>query len=153
MKTLTKILAALVISSSSTQAFADQSLCKTFGAAREADQLKEIRSVNPATARLSKIEKGIIQTTILAGNPGEPMELQQAIDQFTDKDSEGTNGGNLVYFSVAHNNKNRVIVQAVYYPGDNAYGAIYSVTGSGRFQSADLLGFIQDGDLVCLTYE
>ncbi len=153
MKTLTKTLIAFVVSAASTQAFADQSLCKAFGAARESDQLKVVRTVNPATANLTKIEKGIIQTTILAGNPGEPMDLQQAIDQFTDKDSEGSNGGDLVYFSLTHNNKVRSIVQAVYYPGDNSYGAIYSVTGSGRHKSADLLGFIQDGDLVCLTYE
>lgn len=134
----------------STSAFSAATTCETYAAA---NNLPSVRVVNPATDVLTDVEKGMIQTTILVGNPGQPMTLEQAIAQFTDAENDGSNGGSLVYSKIKVGNRTRTVVRATYYPGDNEYGVLFQQTSAQAGIYVDMLGTIQDGDIVCLSYQ
>lgn len=120
-------------------------LCEIYVEAEENDFLQSVSVLDPAVDDLSSFELGLIQSTILIGNPSEPLTPQEALDVFLDKPF-GYNAGQIVYGSVAHGPKKFTAAKVVYYPGDNQYGAIFVIHPS----YAGILAIINDGDINCL---
>lgn len=134
----------------STSAFAAPSTCETYAST---DDIPAIRIVEPATDTLTDVERGMIQTTILVGNSARPVTVEQAIAEFTDAAHGGSNGGNIVYSEIKVGNRTRTVVRVTFYPGENEYGLLFQETKKQSGIYVDLLGTIQDGDILCLNFQ
>lgn len=139
-----------VLSIAATPTLASTSLCESYAQQADADTVKTIKSVSSTSKKLTDAEKGMIQATILTGHAEKPLTAEEALAEFSD--DNGPNAGSLHYLEVKHNKHTFKVVRVTYYPGDNEYGAIFSL-GSKGTDYPGLIGLVGDGDISCLTYE
>ncbi len=125
------------------------SLCETFA---KSEDLAAFKVVKPAEEALSPMEKAMIQAAVLSTDLT-PVTPEQALDIFTDKDNGGSLGGDITYFKIQHNGREKLLANATYYPGDNEYGALFEVwTFDDGTQSAGMIGEIGDSDVYCSRF-
>jgi len=133
---------------------ATKNLCQTYAAAGEKD-LKVVKEVVAFKATLTKEQMGMIQATIVARNPAKPHSAEAALAEFTDKQNQGSNGGNLTYTEMKFGKRDATVVRVTYFPGDNEYGAIFKTWKSNKDEAGDfvdMIGFVSDGSIECLVY-
>jgi hypothetical protein len=111
----------------------------------EAFKMNKIRPLKKVDdfKKLTSVEKQLIQKSIALHNQKRPT-MQDAITEFFDisNGKPGFNAGEIVYYNV-----NGVQVLLVHhYPGDNEYGAFFSLNRNGSFKMA---APIVDGDIEC----
>jgi len=127
---------------------AQESLCRTF---TNLEEPTAERIVTPFTDAVSSVETAMIQMAVLSTDSTTPVTPDQALAIFADKDNEGSLGGTIEYFKVMHNNREKTVIRAVYFPGDNEYGVLFRqiVYGNGQIH-VGMIGTIGDSDVYCM---
>lgn len=113
-----------------------------------------VRKSNPKRVpALKSVESYMVQLAVIY-HSGDALSPQKAAEQFFDLEY-GSSAGSLKYQVLRlEGGKKAEIATAEYYPGDNAYGMVFSVTRdsrTGELSRAQPLAAIVDGDRECLT--
>lgn len=150
-----KMLASFFISALSftaLPAFASDSVCEAYAKADD-NALLFLKSVDPATATLSKTEEALILSTMMAYEPGHALTAGEAIQAFLDVENDGSSAGTLSYSELTFGTRKVTIIRVTFYPGDNEYGSLFTYKKeSDGNEYVELIGQVADGDSLCLSY-
>ncbi len=148
MKLFINRLSALVIGSAfsfSGSLFA-KSVCEL---AADESARTLVNVVDPTKDELNSAEKAMIQSAVLFTNLETPVSFESALKVFADIREDGKpggNGGQISYYNVG----TRLVAIVTYFPGDNQYGQIFTISKYNTRMSPYLIGTIGDSDLNCL---
>jgi hypothetical protein len=98
---------------------------------------------------LTALEKGMIQSTILAHSVSGPLTANQSLDVFNNKKLGGALSGEITYFNVERNGSIQVVARTNYFRNSlDEYGALFSISGN----VARLIGTIDNANVYCLQF-
>ncbi len=109
-----------------------------------------VNVVDPIKDDLNSAEKAMIQSVVLFTNLEAPISFEGALKVFSDIREDGKpggHGGQISYYNVG----TRLIAIVTYFPGDNQYGQMFTISKYDTRMSPYLIGTIGDSDLNCLN--
>lgn len=94
--------------------------------------------------KFTTVEKKLIHKTVTLQGWMKDISLRESLKVFGDFDgrSQGSDAGEILYYNI----EGKQLILVHYWPGENEYGAYYSVNGNG---SIKLIAEITDGFISC----
>jgi hypothetical protein len=115
-----------------------------FDKAMKAQKIRPVRTVKDHQ-QFTSMEKKLIHRTVTLQTYTRDNSLAQSLEDFTDLMTDGTRGANagkIVYY----NFEGKQLILVHYWPGDNEYGAFYSINKNG---SLKLVARVNDSFIEC----
>lgn len=95
--------------------------------------------------KFTSVEKKLVHKTVTLQYYTRDNTLEQSITDFSDRGNDGirgANAGKIVYYNI----EGKQLILVHYWPGDNEYGAFYSINKNG---SLKLVARINDSFIEC----